>query len=93
MTFCQGDRSMAPICEVDETKIKVASRARQKPYMVDGVGALEKNAIGEEDVMITFVLRMLKKSSGKHTRENPHQCKKKTKEKVLKRLDKVRRTT
>ncbi|CAN6990652.1 unnamed protein product [Brassica rapa subsp. trilocularis] len=26
MTFCQGDRSMAPIGEVDETKIKVASR-------------------------------------------------------------------
>ncbi|WZZ41513.1 hypothetical protein YC2023_037772 [Brassica napus] len=26
MTFCQSDRSMAPICEVDETMIKVASR-------------------------------------------------------------------
>ena len=26
MTFCQRDRSMAPICEVDETMIKVASR-------------------------------------------------------------------
>ena len=26
MTFCQRDRSMAPICLVDETMIKVASR-------------------------------------------------------------------
>ncbi|KAL0802908.1 hypothetical protein Bca101_058084 [Brassica carinata] len=60
MTFCQGDRSMAPICEVDETKIKVASSIK-------------------EDV---------EKIKWQTYTGEPTPMQEKTKEKVLKRLDK-----